>query len=170
MNKILPTLLLLSVTTPGFALKSDANQLAHITADSVQYSNKTGIAKYVGHVHARQGSTKIDADQITLHRDANNDISKIVALGKPARYSTLPDGQKSRFHANANTIEFYPQRGKVHLIKNGLAILGKNRFTGPLIRYDINQQLVESDPSPEGQTTIVLEPSHHHPTTKATHS
>lgn len=164
-NQRLPALIL-CIAPFVMALKSDTSKIAHVTADSVYYNNKTGIAKYTGHVRATQGTTRVQADQVTLYRNAQNDIEKIVATGKPAHYFTQPDKQKDLLHASANTIEYYPIQGKILLIDNGLAVIGRNRFSANHISYDINKELLISDNSHQGQTKIVLEPNHHRSASK----
>lgn len=146
------------------ALSSDSEKTAQVTADSVQYNNKTGVAKYIGHVKATQGTTIVTAEQITLYRNDDNDIERIVATGKPAQYSTQPAPNQPRLQASANTIEYYPLQGKVQLIDQGIATMGNNRFSANHITYDMNQQLLESSTRYGGQSTIVLEPTRKPPT------
>lgn len=158
LRRLITLSLLLTVSGYAWGLTSDREQQAIIQADSVEYNNKTGLASYTGHVDAKQGTTHITADKVLLYRDNHKDISKVVAFGSPALYSTLPDGSKDRLDAKANKIEFHPITGIVTLIGQGFTQLGANTFSSDHINYDINQQVVVSNPTNQGRTTIVLEP------------
>lgn len=140
------------------ALNSDSTKVAHIRSDSFNYNNKTGVAKYIGHVHAKQGTTTIDADNVTLYRNAKQKIEKIIALGNPAHYTTLPDHEKKYLHASAKRIEYHPITGKMILIKNGFAKMGNNSFSGEHIIYDTASETIVSLPNEHSQTHIVIEP------------
>lgn len=160
-SNICKALLTLSVSVLAlnvFALNSDLKKVVTITADSVEYNHKTGISTYSGHIHATQGTTKLDANRVVVYRSKKNKITKIVAMGKLAHYETLPDGQKNKIHARAKTIEYYPLKEKIILIGDADADFDKNHLSGQHITYNIASQTAISKPSPGGKTTIVLEP------------
>lgn len=166
MRKILLAMLLISPCT--YALTQDEGQIAKITADSVEINNKTGVAKYIGHVQAIQGTTKIAAETVTVFRDDNQNVEKIVAVGSPAQYSTILDNTNRPFDSSAHRIVYLPQAGKIFLDQNAQLKLADNSFSGEKINYDKDTQKLVSAPSKHGQTRIVLAPEK--PATKtATH-
>lgn len=158
MNLMLLFLLLTLAPLSSMAQSDDAHKIANIASDSVEYNNKTGIAKYIGHVHAKQGTTQMDADKVTLLRNKNHQIDTIIALGNPAHYTTLPDHERKILDAKAQVIEYYPQSGKVVLKQNATVKMGDNTFSGPHIIYNMKQQTVVSLPSKNNQTHIVITP------------
>lgn len=156
MRKILLAILLISPCT--YAMTQDDAQLAKITADSVEINNKTGVAKYIGHVQAIQGTTKITAETVTVFRDSNQNVEKIVAVGTPAKYSTTLDTSNRPFDSSAHRIVYLPQMGKIFLDQNAVLKLADNSFSGESINYDKETQKLVSAPSKHGQTRIVLAP------------
>ena len=165
--KVLLLLLINILTTNVLALNSDLRKAATITADAVEYNHKTGISTYSGHIHAKQGTTQLDANRVVVHRGNQNKITKIVAEGKLAHYETLPDGQENKIHAHAKTIEYYPLEEKIVLKGDAIVEFDKSHIAGQHITYNMVSQTAISKPSREGKTTIILQPQVTAPTQTA---
>lgn len=149
----------IGLSTSAWGLNSDMNQAATIISDSVEYNHQLGESTYDGHIHAIQGSTELQADHLTIFRNKNKKIDKIVALGDHAQYETLPDGQKHKVYAKANTIEYYPLEKKLVLLGKAHVLFEKNEIHGEHIIFNIDTQILSSLPEHHSKTTIVLHPS-----------
>lgn len=141
-----------------FALSSDKQKDAYLEADSATLNYKTKINIYRGRVKLTQGTTVITADIITTYSNSHNQLEKAIATGQPASYSTLPDHSELHFTATAQTINYSPLTGQIQLIGQAKTTHGRNSFAGPQINYDIKQEIVTSSASPQGRTTIIIQP------------
>lgn len=153
-------LLLLCIPLLVFSLPEDRAQSMHIIADSSTFNYKTGIDTYEGHVTVDQGSTHLTADRLITEKNSQHKVVKATAYGiqKLAEYSTLPKKGDSQFHAKAKTITFYPLQSLVSLTGNVLVTQGENSFQGPVISYNMKDQIVTAPATNTGQATIVIDP------------
>ncbi|MDQ2993444.1 MAG: lipopolysaccharide transport periplasmic protein LptA [Pseudomonadota bacterium] len=153
-------LLLLIILTPcaSFALTTDASQEIHITSNTVEYSHHEHTITYLGNVIATQGSTKVTGERAVVTINAKNRIDHISAYGKPATYSTLLKPNEPPVVASGNTIQFYPEAGRLELIQQGHIKQNGNTFAAPYIVYDVKTQTLHSNPTGTGRTTVVLQP------------
>lgn len=160
--RIIKVLLIMLFCTTSYALTSDQYLPYYVRATTIIYKNKLHLTIYISNVHAHQGSSQLSGDKVIVYNSANgSDILRMVATGHPAHYSTLPDKQSERLYAQAETIEYYPQKNQVLLLKKARVTQKKNVFTGPHIWYDIKQQkVISTNPKGSSETKIVIEPQH----------
>ena len=105
----------------------------------------------------QQGSLHIDADKVVIY--GTDDISKIVATGKPAKLRQQPEPDKQVVHAHGNTIEYLLGEDRVHLIENAYVEQEGSTVRGARIDYDIVNQLVKADSnSADGRVQMVIPP------------
>ena len=143
-----PLLLLLCalwLSTPANALPSDKEQPIHISANSAQLDRKKRTATYSGDVKLKQGTLEISADQITIHTNSNDEVEKMEARGKPARYQQKPAENQATITAQANSIRYTLTNEHLLLLEdafleqeNGASISG-NR-----IDYDIRKEIMKA--------------------------
>lgn len=157
------TILLLALSSPAFALKSDATQVAHFSADHVSFNGQNGTTIYSGRVKMQQGTTQLIANQVVVYRDKEGGTDKAVATGNLAHYSTLPDNQKDPMDALGDKIEYYPKKHLAIILGNGTITQAKNSLQGPYIVYDMIKQKIDLIPAlgPKTQdkkALIVLQP------------
>jgi lipopolysaccharide export system protein LptA len=157
MNRLLGLLLLLAPNL-SFALPSDTRQPIRITSDQAEFNQRSNTFEYQGHVVALQGTTKLSAEHLIVHFNQENKIDKLQALGHPAVYSTLTSLQRKKLIASADIVEFNPLQSTVQLIGKGHVSQEGNIMEAPHIVIDIANERVVSKPSPQGKTTIVLQP------------
>ncbi|ABS77934.1 lipopolysaccharide transport periplasmic protein LptA [Coxiella burnetii] len=153
-------LLLTGLPLLAVALSSDQFKPYHVRSIEVIYRRPDHITLYHGDVYATQGTTWISGDKVIVyHNPTTNRIVRLKAIGHPAHYSTMPDNQKARLYAQAETILYFPAKAQVLLIKNARVTQKQNILTGPHIWYDIKKQTVISTvPNGKGNTTVVIEP------------
>lgn len=153
-------LLLLCLPCASFALPSDAMEEIKITSNSVEYNNNDNTITYLGKVVAVQGTTKVTADTAIIQLNKNHRIDHLIAIGKPATYTSVMKEQQPPIFASGETIKYYPTSKRLELIKKGHIAQNGNTFDAPYILYDMQQQTLISKPSGNGRTTIVLQPQH----------
>ncbi len=159
---LLRVLLLLSIPMTAMALPDDSVQTMHIISDSSTFNYKTGTNLYEGNVKIDQGSTHLTADRVTTRNNDKHKMEEAIAYGlndKLAEYTTLPKPDDPILHAKAKTIKFYPATSIVILEGNVIVTQGKNSFEGPIIIYNMKDQVVTAPPSKTGRATVVIEPS-----------
>lgn len=151
--------LLLILSFPTYALSSDSKLPMNISSDTVDFNSKTGITIFTGDVNMDQGTTHLKADKVTVYRHPDGEIQKIIAIGLPAHYRTLPKENDDTMDAYGNTIEYYPDKEQAVILGNGLVQQGKNTFTSPHIIYDLAKETVISrSTSSGGKSQLILQP------------
>ena len=128
-------------------------------ASSAEINQQTGISIYTDHVVAIQGSTSLLADKVIIKQDANHQLIEVIAYGQPAIYKTTPELGKAELTATALEIHYFPAKHLVQLINDAIVIQEGNRYTAPLINYDMANQTVNSPAMHNGHTTITLQPA-----------
>jgi len=153
-NKLMYVMLLL-VSTAGAAKTTDFSEPIEVSADRNEASLKQQMLVYSGNVIVKQGTLLIKADKLTVDRSGGEGKEVFIALGQPAVYSQVLDGDKP-IQASAEEIR-YAMATRV------LTLTGKAEITqsGSLVRsakieYDLlKQQLsAESEKGKERVTTI----------------
>ena len=152
-------LLLLFFSTPIFALPKDSEEPLHIEADSTLFNYKTGIDTYEGNVKVDQGTTHLVADRLITEKNEQHKIISAIAYGLEtlAEFTTTPAENDLVLHAKAKVIKYYPLTSIVHLEENVFVTQGKNNFHGPLVIYNMKDQLVAAPASKNGRAIIVIE-------------
>jgi lipopolysaccharide export system protein LptA len=150
----------LLMATRIFALPADNEQTMHIIANSSLFDYKKGVNTYEGQVKIDQGTSHLTANRVITHNNAQHKIEEAVAFGMDelAHYWTLPKTGDVLFHAEAKVIRFYPLLSIVKLEGNASIKQGENTFHGPVIIYNIKDEVVSAPATKEGPTTITIEP------------
>lgn len=136
------------------ALESDATKEITILSNSADFDRKSGVAHYTGDVILEQGTLKITADQITLYSNENKKLTKAVAVGKPAHFQQLMEGDKGLTKAQAQTITYLTSDKHVTLVEEAYLEQEGNVFTGESIVYD----MIDESVSAKGGTQTELTP------------
>ncbi len=147
----------LTLPAVSLALPDDELQPIKIKTDTSESDEKKGITTLTGNVTIDQGSLHIDADKVVIY--GIDEISKIVATGKPAKLRQQPEPDKQVVHAHGNTIEYLLGENRVHLIDNAYVEQEGSTVRGARINYDIAKQQVKADSnSTEGRVQMVIPP------------
>ena len=154
--------LLLGMLIPlsAMALTSDKQQPIHIEADSVVIDDAQGTAVYRGNVHYSQGSTHLEAEEVTVFSTDRQKVDKVVAVGNPAEFRQRPDNQDQDMRGQAGRIEYFAGAEQVILEKDAHLWQGKNEFAGSRIEYDTANQTVKALNSgdEEGRVQVIIQP------------
>jgi lipopolysaccharide export system protein LptA len=142
------------------ALPEDCDQKLNIAANSSIFNYKTGMDTYEGNVKVRQGTTRLTADRLVTQKNNHHKIVSAVAIGinQLAEYTTEPKKGDPVLHAKAKIIKFYPITSIVILEQEVVVTQQENSFHGPLIIYNMKDQVVTAPASKNGRATIVIEP------------
>jgi len=142
------------------ALEGDDTQVMHIISDASTFNYKTGTNIYEGHVKIDQGTTHLTADRVVTTNNSKHKMEEAIAYGltELAEYTTVPKPNDPVLHAKAKVIKYYPAKSMVYLEGNVIVTQGKNIFQGPVIVYNMKDQIVTAPPSKTGRATIIIEP------------
>ncbi len=147
----------LALPMVSVALPDDELQPIQVKTNTSERDEKKGITTLTGNVSIQQGSLHIDADKVVIY--GVDEISRIVATGKPAKLRQQPELDKQVVHAHGNTIEYLLGEDRVHLIDNAYVEQEGSTVRGARIDYDIVNQLVKADSnSANGRVQMVIPP------------
>jgi len=148
----LSALLVLCLSTAVFAKTTDFSEPIEVNADRNEASLKQQMLVYSGNVIVKQGTLLIKADKLTVDRSAGEGKEVFIAVGQPAVYSQVLDGDKP-IQASAEEIR-YAMATRV------LTLTGKAEITqsGSLVRsakieYDLLKQQLSAE-SAEGKERV----------------
>jgi lipopolysaccharide export system protein LptA len=136
------------------ALSSDQDQPIQIEADGVEIDDGRGVSVYTGNVEIQQGSMRLWADQVTLHHSKSHEAQRLIAVGRPARYRQLLDGDHGEVKARALRMEYDAGSEEIVLKEQAELTQGKDRFSSDRIVYDRNKALVKAGASAQGKQRV----------------
>lgn len=140
-----------------FALSKDQEEPIYLEADSVHINDSTGVSVYTGNVKYTQGTISLLADKATL-KNGQAGIEHFIALGKPAVYTELPDGEDVPVTAKGYTIVYDSAKETITLTEQAEVVQNNDYFKAPIITYFRNSKVVESA---GGRSYILIRPENH---------
>ena len=148
--------LILLATLPGaaLALSTDRDQPVHIEADRGELDDVKGVTIYEGRVVVTQGSIKITGDRVVLYYDDQRDISRAEAVGKPATYQQLSDGETEPLKARALRMDYQVKDGVIDLYDDASVVQTGNSLFGNRITYDTVNERVKASRSGSGEDRV----------------
>lgn len=148
--------LILLATLPGaaLALSTDRDQPVHIEADRGELDDVKGVTIYEGRVVVTQGSIKITGDRVVLYYDDKRDISRAEAVGKPATYQQLSDGETEPLKARALRMDYQVKDGVIDLYDDASVVQTGNSLFGNRITYDTVNERVKASRSGSGEDRV----------------
>ena len=144
---------LYSATT--FARPDDRDKPIHITADTAELNDKTGISIYRGDVEMVQGTTILTGDVITIHSPEKK-VNKVISIGDLATYQeTTTDGHI--VYAEAEEMVYNRIENKIELFRRGKVTQQDNVFRSEHIIYFIEEELIDAG-TPKDRVNITILP------------
>ncbi len=124
LSRLLTILLVCTALSHAHARSDDSEQPIHISADTAELNDKTGVSIYTGNVEMIQGTTILRGDKITVYTQ-DNEVQRMIALGDLATYQeTNDDGdivyaesEKMIHNAKEKKIELF-RRAKITELDN----------------------------------------------------
>nr|VFK18158.1 MAG: lipopolysaccharide export system protein LptA [Candidatus Kentron sp. LFY] len=126
------------------ALSTDRDQPIHIEADWAEADDMHKTVVYRGAVVITQGSMRINGEEVTLHYDGNNTLTKAEVKGRPARFQQRPDENAKKQHAKANRMEYFAKRDLILLLGKAHSWQGKQRVSAERIEFDTKRSRVKA--------------------------
>ena len=108
--------LLLASAAHARALSTDSDQPIAIEADRAEHDDAKRITIYRENVIIDQGSLHITGDTVTIHFDGQDEVTKITAVGAPAHFRQLPEGDIGHRKAWAKRMEYFPEQDLIVLL------------------------------------------------------
>jgi lipopolysaccharide export system protein LptA len=153
---VLAALALALHLAPAWALKDDEKQPMLIAADQVELDEAKSTSVYVGNVQVNQGSMRLTADHVTVYHHEDRRIKYIIALGQPATYRQLLDGDQGEVQAFAKRMDYDAQKDQLVLTQDALLIQGTDRLSSERIVYDRARERMRAGGS--GRVNITITP------------
>ena len=133
----------------------------YIEADSLDIDDSKGVSTYSGNVHFRQGTAKLWADALVIYSPQHQDVERLIASGKPARFEQTGIEDKEDVSGQAKRIEYHAKESLVVLDGDAQLQQGENQFAGSRIEYDADKKVVRAGKlvsGDKGRVVITLQP------------
>jgi len=152
----------ISLSPMVFSLPEDSQQPILISSNSAVKDDKRGLTIYQGDVDIKQGSLAIKADKVTIYVVAE-EVTKIIAEGKPASFKQQPEPDKGDVLAKANKIEYRVSQKKITLTTDASLDQDGTSIAGDKINYDMVAARIEAAGNTEsngenGRVNVVIPP------------
>ena len=135
------------------ALSTDREQPIHIEADWAEADDQEGTSVYKGDVLITQGSLRISGDTVTIYYNASRDLTRMIAVGQPARFQQLPDGETEYQRAEATQMEYLALKDRIVLSGTARSWQGKDALSGDRIVFDtVDGRILVQGEAPPGKT------------------
>ena len=129
-------LITLCVIQNASARTDDSEKPIHITADSAELNEKSGVSIYRGDVKMVQGTTILHGDIITVYT-SNDEVDKMISVGDLATYQETTDDGDIVYAESEEMIHNSAEK-KIELFRRG-----KITQVGNIIRSDYILYLTE---------------------------
>ena len=131
-------------STSVFALPTDANQPIDVAANSASLDDKTGVTIITGAVKVIQGTMTIKADKLTMYRNAQGDINKMIAIGKPAFFTQQQQKGQPFSKAWGSKMLYLVSNQTVTITGNARVEQLHDKFTGEKVVYHMDKAIVNA--------------------------
>jgi len=145
--------------SPAWALKDDEKQPMRIEADQVELDEAKSTSVYVGNVQVSQGSMRLTADHVTVYHREDRRVKYIIALGQPATYRQLLEGEQGEVQAFAKRMDYNAEKDELILTEDALLIQGTDRLSSERIVYDRARERMRAGGTGRVNITITPEPA-----------
>jgi len=150
---------LLFLCAQAFALPEDREQPIKVQAKKLEANRSKNLSVYSGDVIISQGSLQIRADRVEVHGNAEGEISRVIATGKPAHFQQQVQQSQSPVKARARRIEFTVSSDELHLSGEAHVDRDGNTLTAEKIDYDLkSEQMQAQGQSGDGRVEMIWKP------------
>ncbi len=153
-NILLLFFMALFLSNSALALSTDREQPINIEANTASIDNIKGVAIYEGDVIVTQGSIRLTAEKVTLNYSKKQEIEKLIAEGKIARFNQRLDNGED-ITAQAKLMEYNALKSMLYLKRAAKLQKSKNGInsyssTAPYITYDTKAGLIKANQGGRG--------------------
>jgi lipopolysaccharide export system protein LptA len=143
----------------AWGLESDREQPMELAADSLSIDESRGVSLYEGHVEITQGSFRLWADRVWIHRHQGK-TERIISEGDPTHFQQLlkADGELVQGQARRMEIDLGPN--ELLMIDQARLTQAGNQFSNDRILYNRTSAQVKAGTSAQGKerVQVVIEP------------
>ena len=137
------------------ARSDDGEKPIHITADTAELNDKTGVSIYRGDVEMIQGTTILHGDVITVYT-TNGEVDKMISVGNLATYQeTSDDGDI--VYAESEEMIYNSAEKKVELFRKAKVTQVGNVIRSDYILYLTEEGLIDTG-TKKDRIKIVIQP------------
>jgi lipopolysaccharide export system protein LptA len=136
----------------------------HLEADSLSVDDASGVVLYEGSVEVTQGSLKLWADRVWIHRRQGK-TEKIIGEGSPVRFRQIMDKEGEEVRGESRRVEISVEKDEMLMIDDALLEQGSNRFQNDRIIYNRGKAVVKAGTSAQGRqrVQVVIQPKQREP-------
>ncbi|MDF1763395.1 MAG: lipopolysaccharide transport periplasmic protein LptA [Oleibacter sp.] len=155
------------MTSLSQALPQDWKKEMVILSDRADIDRRAGTVIYEGDVLLTQGTLKIQAQRLTIYRNAEG-LEKVVAEGTPATYQQQIEVDKPITNAKGDRIDYFTLERRITLRGDAELEQAGNVFSGNLITYDMTDETVkavgtnsvsdQTERAPDGRIKVIIQP------------
>jgi len=127
--------LLCAMPRHAVAEKGDRDKPINITADKGSEDNKKQEAIFEGNVVLTQGTLRVEANRVVVHRDKDG-FDYATATGAPARFRQKRDLADYYVEGFAQRIEYNSKNDIVEFSEKAKLTRGQDELTSNYIHYD----------------------------------
>lgn len=149
--------LLLALSLPAHALKSDRQQLLNVDADKLDAGLDDNRAVLEGNVRITQGTLVIQAAEATLTQGAQQETRRVLLVGTPVTLEQdLDDG--GRLKASANRVDYDVEGETIVLTGNASVSQPRGDLTGDTIVYNTVSGKLNATGTAGGRVHLQVQP------------
>ncbi|AWF82407.1 lipopolysaccharide transport periplasmic protein LptA [Microbulbifer sp. A4B17] len=157
--KAFAAITLAAFTAVAQALPDDRTQKISVGSDSMSADRANNLVVYTDNVVITQGSLQIRADRVEVYFTASDEISRVVAVGRPAHFQQRILDSQEPVKAHAERIEYVISSEELQL--NGQAYIDRdgNTLTAEKIDYDLATEQMSARSQPgQGRVEMIWKP------------
>ena len=148
------TILVALIVFNAHALDSDRDQPATLEADDFELDLKTGVRTYRGNVLYRQGSIRLECDELVTYFNEDGELDKAICSGDPGKFKQRPENSDEDMIGKARVITMDQVAELVTLKTRADVVQGGTRLTGRLLTYNLATEKVIVKGGSDTQTKV----------------
>ena len=142
-NSLLFLVVLLLLSTPSLAEKSDRDKPIEIESDTMTMDDTKNVSIYTGDVILTQGTLIIKADELIVRED-NQGFQHSTSTGNPTSFKQKREGVEEYIEGIGQRIEYDGHMDKVHIYRDAIVKRGNDTVMGDYIIYDANAEVAQA--------------------------
>ncbi|GAB4188234.1 MAG: hypothetical protein Tsb002_14390 [Wenzhouxiangellaceae bacterium] len=150
------TCLLLSLTSPALALRSDRDQPLNITADTSEVDAKTGFTRITGGVVITQGTLVVHADEARVFVNEGR-VNRVELDGEPATWEQQLESGEA-MDARAAHIDYDVPAGMIELTGDARVDHPQGEISGARLQYELDTEKLRGLGQGSDRVRIRIEP------------
>jgi len=160
--KLLLFPLLLMLSLPALAEKTDREKPVHLEADNVTLDDIKKVSVFEGNVQLIQGTLMLRADRVEAKQNGDG-LQSISARGKPVSFRQKRDGVDEYIEGFASQMEYDNVQSMLRLIGDARLRKGGDEIRGNQITYDAKTEFYkvvgqEGAVGPSGRVRVIIRP------------